>query len=85
MKEITLFEVENPIVHFETRNIGLTFLYFRPLTEQAKQRCMQVIGWIPKEGIMGYVDGMKLVSAYIHNKTFNEVIENCLKERVNDE
>ena len=57
-----LFEIEKPVQHFETRPIGTRFLYFRPITEQGKQRCEQALGWIPKEGIAEYVDGMRLVS-----------------------
>ena len=57
-----LFEVEKPVQHFETRPISKKWLYFRPITKQGKQRCEQVLGWIPKEGIAGYVDGMRLVS-----------------------
>ena len=57
-----LFSVEKPVQHFETIPIGTHWLYFRPITEQGKQRCEQVLGWIPKDGISGYVDGMRLVS-----------------------
>ena len=57
-----LFEVKDPIVHFETRHIGVGMLQFRPLTEQAKQRCMQVLGCIPKEGIMECAAGINLVN-----------------------